>query len=229
MSWADIAHYRDGYGWSFISHGQTRAELPTLGDAQLEQQVAGSLRDLESHGHLRASGMYAYQNNKYDNRTQTVVRRYYEFGRTYKQPATSAINTPTNVDPLRFQWTSPIDGGRCREAVAPCNTNVYTRLAYRNPSAYVNAIKSLKPGQWLSMQSYVFVDGYRAKQWDCRSSDPKLHWTADVERYCWSDYLKILDALTSRPDIVVTDPESVAQSWYPEMQKPATAVETITQ
>lgn len=112
--------------------------------------------------------------------------------------------------------------------MAACNTNVYTPLAYRNPSVYVNAIKSLKPGQWLSMQSYVFVDGYRHKHWDCRSSDPKLHWTADVERYCWKDYLKILDALTSRPDIVVTDPQSVAQSWYPEMQKPATADETTT-
>lgn len=79
MSWADIAHYRDGYGWGFIS--RTRGELPTLGNAQLEQEVAGSLRDLESRDHLRASGMYAYQNNIYDNRTQTVVRRYYKFGR----------------------------------------------------------------------------------------------------------------------------------------------------
>lgn len=215
MSWQDAAHYRDTYGWSFISHGQTRVELPTLTDAQIVQQVAGSLQDLRDHGHLRASGMYAYQNNKYNDRTQAVVRRYYDFGRTYKQPATSAVNTHTNVDPQRFQWTAPLGGGRCRQAVPACTGNVYTNVTYRNPTVHINAIRSLAPGQWLSIQSYVFVDGYRQQQWDCRAADSRLHWTSDGERYCWNDYLKVLNALASRPDVLVTDPYAVARAWYP--------------
>ncbi len=220
MSWQDMAHYRDTHGWTFISHGQTRVELTTVTDAELERQVSGSLQDLRSHGHLKASGMYAYQNNRYDDRTQQVVRRYYDFGRTYKQPATTAINTHANVDPSRFQWTSPLGGGRCRQAVAACTNNVYTTVSYRNPAVHVNAIKALRAGDWLSIQSYVFVDGYRKNQWDCRSSDPRLHWTFDGERYCWKDYLKVLDALASRPDIVVTDPYSVARAWYPTTVTP---------
>ena len=215
MSWQDAAYYRDNFRWTFISHGRTRVELPTLTDAQVVQQVAGSLQDLQAHGHLRASGMYAYQNNKYTDHTQAIVRRYYDFGRTYKQPATSAVNTHANVDPQRFQWTTALGGGRCRQPVAACTSNVFTSVTYRLPSVHVNAIRSLVPGQWLSIQSYVFVDGYRAGQWDCRAADPRLHWTFDGERYCWKDYLTVLDSLATRPDVVVTDPYAVARAWYP--------------
>jgi hypothetical protein len=215
MSWQDAAYYRDTFNWTFLSHGRTRVELPTLTDAQVVQQVAGSLQDLRDHGHLRASGMYAYQNNKYTDHAQTIVRRYYDFGRTYKQPATSAVNTHANVDPQRYQWTAALGGGRCRQPVAACTSNVYTNVTYRDPAVHIKAITSLAPGQWLSIQSYAFVDGYRAGQWDCRATDSRLHWTFDGERYCWKDYLKVLDALTSRPGVMVTDPYAVARAWYP--------------
>lgn len=217
MSWRDAAYYRDTFHWTFISHGRTRVELPTLTDAQVVQQVSGSLQDLLNHGHLRASGMYAYQNNKYTDHTQDIVRRYYDFGRTYKQPATNAVNSRTTVDPQHFQWTAALGGGRCRQPVAACTSNVYTNVTYRLPAVHVAAIRSLAPGQWLSIQSYAFVTGYRAAQWDCRAADPRLHWTFDGERYCWKDYLTVLDALGARPNVVVTDPYAVARAWYPTL------------
>ena len=64
-------------------------------------------------------------------------------------------------------------------------------------------------------------EGYRAGQWDCTSSDESLHWTFDWERYCYKDYLRILNAVPARvasPDngLIVTGPATVARLWYPE-------------
>jgi hypothetical protein len=57
----------------------------------------------------------------------------------------------------------------------------------------------------------VLVTGTRSGEWDCRSSDWRDHWTADFERYCWSDYLKVLNAIPAT--VKVTDPKMVAIAW----------------
>ena len=57
----------------------------------------------------------------------------------------------------------------------------------------------------------MLVTGFRAGQWDCRSSNWQDHWTSDYERYCWSDYLKVLDRIPA--GVQVTDPKTVAQAW----------------
>ena len=160
--------------------------------------------------------MYAYQNDKYDDRTQAVVREYYDFGRTYHYPAgPGSITTHAVSDPERFQYTSPTGGGHCVQKVPACTSHDYTSVAYTGPAKLISAVQALKAGQWLTIQSYVFVRGYRAGQWDCRSSDSRLHWTFDAERYCWSDYLRVLDAISARKGVLVTDPYTVARAWYP--------------
>ncbi len=49
-------------------------------------------------------------------------------------------------------------------------------------------------------------------QWDCTSPNPALHWTNDVERYCYSDYQQILQAIAAS-SVTVTDPLMVAAAW----------------
>jgi len=54
------------------------------------------------------------------------------------------------------------------------------------------------------LQSYLFVSGSQPGQWDCRSQDWQDHWTDEAERYCWNDYLSIVENLPT--DMAVTDP-----------------------
>jgi hypothetical protein len=236
-SWSDAAMLRDTFGWRFISHGRTRVDVTTLSDAALRDQVGGSLRALTDRGHAHASGMYAYQNNKYNDATQAVVREFYDFGRTYKWPISDSVNSRTNVDPLRYQWTSATGGGYCTANTTGCSTSKTlvsvdgkTKIgtAYKHPSTFTALIADARPGQWITLQSYAFVTGSRTNQWDCTSTDPKQHWTNDAERYCWNDYLTILDALAARPDVVTTDPYTVARSWYPALETTTTTAATTT-
>jgi hypothetical protein len=78
-------------------------------------------------------------------------------------------------------------------------------------------IKALKPGQWLTLQSYVLVTGKNPdyvtnhSRWDCTVSSPSLHWTNDVERYCWIDFQAILAAIPAT--VHVDAPDAVANLW----------------
>ena len=82
---------------------------------------------------------------------------------------------------------------------------------YHSPEAVAAQLASLQSGQWLTLQAYVLVTGARSGLWDCTSPNWQDHWTSDAERYCWSDYQRVLTAI--RSDEVVTDPKSVAVAW----------------
>jgi hypothetical protein len=86
-----------------------------------------------------------------------------------------------------------------------------TFTTYRSPAYVAGKVASLRAGQWLTLQSYLLVTGYRPGLWDCRASDWHDHWTTDVERYCYTDYLQILNAIPA--GVKVTDPKTVAQAW----------------
>jgi hypothetical protein len=45
----------------------------------------------------------------------------------------------------------------------------------------------------------------------CRATDWRDHWKTDAERYCYSDYLRIFNAIAS--DVIVTDARTVAEAW----------------
>jgi hypothetical protein len=135
------------------------------------------------------------------------VNTCFAFNRRYSTAPTLLANA---VIPPYMQNTEGLSGGRCHNAALPCYTmNAPTR--YHSPYAVAAQLSSLKSGQWLTLQAYVLVTGSRAGLWDCTSPNWEDHWSSDAERYCWNDYLRVLDAIT--PADVVTDPKAVARAW----------------
>jgi hypothetical protein len=208
-SWATIAKLRDTYGWSFVSHSASYAiNLGSLSPSQQYAETCGSLQTLEAHGNWRADGMFLYPNNQWTLQVQEDdVSKCYAFGRQYGDGITSQGAATTYP---YWQSTQGIPGGRCNNSALACST-LKTFTTYRSPATVASKIANLQAGQWLTIQSYLLVTGYRAGLWDCRASDWHDHWTTDVERYCYNDYLQILNAIPST--VKVTDPKTVAQAW----------------
>ena len=111
-----------------------------------------------------------------------------------------------------------MSGGRCNVSGSACST-VNNVKAYTLPSTVIAQLQSLKPGQWMNMQTYLLVTGTspayatNKAQWDCTDPDPRYHWTNDVERYCWSDMQQVLAALNADTDVVSNSPSGVAAAW----------------
>jgi hypothetical protein len=171
-------------------------------------ETCGSILDLRAHGHMRGDGYFAYPDNAWNNDVQTnVVSTCFAFGRKYQ----SAVATRTGVTtPPYYAVTQQVGGGSCADPSLPCFT-LNVPWPYRSPDLISGMMTNLSPGKWMILQAYVLVDGARAGKWDCTSSDWRAHWTTDWERYCWSDYLRILDAMPAAA--TVTDPKTVAQAW----------------
>ncbi len=95
-----------------------------------------------------------------------------------------------------------------------CTTCIYTV-----PRQVINLINALEPGQDLNLQAYVLVTGTNPAyttnndRWDCTNPNPAYHWSNDAERYCFADFQRIVMAIQNNPNVVVTDPEGVAQAW----------------
>jgi hypothetical protein len=208
-SWATLAHLRDAYGWRFVSHSSTYAtNLGSLSPSQQYAETCGSLETLEAHGHWSADGLFAYPNNKWTLQVQQdYVSKCFAFGRQFGDGLTTSTEATTSP---YWQSTQGIPGGRCNNPTLACST-LKTLVTYRSPDHVASRLASLAPGQWLTLQSYLLVTGTRAGLWDCRSTDWRDHWTTDAERYCYSDYLRILNAIPS--DVIVTDPKTVAKAW----------------
>lgn len=66
LGWPEIHAMRQG-GWSFGSHSRTHADLPTLPDEQLEDQLRGSKAELEA-GLEQAVDTLAYPYGRFDSR-----------------------------------------------------------------------------------------------------------------------------------------------------------------
>jgi hypothetical protein len=208
-SWNDIAALRDTYGWTFVSHSRTYAKnWAAMTPTQQWNESCGSIVDLEDHGNMRADGLFAWPDNKWDATVQqNVVSTCFAFGRQYG----SGVTTETGgITPPYWQSTRGLSGGRCNDPAAPCST-LAASTTYRSPASIISKLQSLQSDQWYTIQAYVLVTGSRPGMWDCTSPDWRDHWTMDVERYCWTDYQSILDAIP--PNAVVTDPKTVAQAW----------------
>jgi hypothetical protein len=209
-SWADLAMLRDVYGWSFVSHSRNyRTDLATLPPEDKQSETCGSLDDLKAHGHTRGDGLFAYPANRsYSPELQSsYVSTCFAFGRRFGGGVTlrSAATAPPYV-----QSTVSINGGRCHDPALPCPT-LSTAVAYTSPDVLAAKAVALGQDQWLTLQWYILVDGAREGYWDCTSPDWRAHWAMDAERYCYADFLRVLDAIP--PTAVVTDPLTVAQAW----------------
>jgi len=209
-SWADLAMLRDVYGWSFVSHSRNRLNLPALSPLRKQAQTCGSLSDLRAHGHLRGDGLFAYPNNlaTYTPELQmNYVSKCFAFGRLYGDGVTVRA---TATAPPYVQSTVSVNGGRCNDPVLPCAL-LSTVVNYSSPDVLAARASALAPDEWLTLQWYVLVDGAREGYWDCTSPDWRAHWAMDAERYCYADFLRVLDAIPA--GAVVTDPLTVAQAW----------------
>jgi hypothetical protein len=208
-SWDQLAQLRDTYGWSFTSHSRTYAKnWSTMTQTQQWNESCGSIQDLLAHGHTRGDGLFAYPHNTVTLDTQlNVVSTCFAFARKFGTGAASRATVTTSP---YYATTQQVGGGRCADTTLPCSTGTASTV-YASPDTIRNSLAALQTGHWFILQAYVLVTGSKPGQWDCTSPDWRAHWTSDFERYCWSDYLEMLNAIP--PSAIVTDPKTVAEAW----------------
>jgi hypothetical protein len=193
-------------------------------------ETCGSRDAITDHGLLGADGEFFWPNQKTDPTVMTDdVNQCFYMNRSYKAQ-TTFINTAASVEANQnIAYTRQLLGGSCSEVTDPSNTcrtpvpGCSTRI-YTVPRQVINLINNLQPGQDLNLQAYVLVrnsnptngvNQYKtnADRWDCTADNPAYHWSNDAERYCWVDFQRIIKAIQNNPNVVVTDPEGVAQNW----------------
>lgn len=216
-SWAQMQQFQSQYGMHFISHSATYPlSWSTLTAKRQYAETCGSRNAITSHGLVGADGQFDWPHNKLDPGVQsTYVEPCFYFNRIYQG---NGINTAAWAAANRYEVsTKQIQGGACNIPGLPCST----ALAYRYtvPRQVMTQIQNLQPGQHYSLQTYLLVRNtnpvYQTSkaQWDCADPNPAYHWSNDVERYCWSDFKRILTFLQNDPNITITDPEGVAVAW----------------
>jgi hypothetical protein len=218
-SWADATHLAHAFGWSFVSHTATYPKnWGKLTPAQLRAETCGSADTIARHGLPGAHGLIAYPGAA---GLPTQVQADYSakcfaWGRRYVKTGTTLQSAGTT--PPYWQHTEAVAGGACNVPTAPCYTTP-RGFRYSTPDQIIAHVAALRPGQWFTLQAFVLVTGtnpsYRTNRtrWDCTSPNPKLHWSNDNERYCYSDWQKIVRAIAARPNITVTDPLTVGVAF----------------
>ena len=205
----ELAHK---YGWSFVSHTSTYAhgasdweQSPT----SIYDQTCGSRDRITAEGLPGAEGLLAWADNYVYAPAISTVDQCFDFNRIYGEPVTDRSSAVVD----HTEWTRGIGGGSCNLPTQPCASyqGPHGMQTYRSPTAFSAYIANAQPDQWITLQSYVLVDGAVPGKWDCTSPDWHAHWTYDAERYCWNDYLSIVKSIP--PNVVVTDPASVAKAW----------------
>ncbi|MDX6591705.1 MAG: hypothetical protein QOJ13_901 [Gaiellales bacterium] len=208
-SWDELAWLRNTYDWDFVSHSSTYATaIASLNARQQWNETCGSMEVLKAHGHAGADGLFVWPNNKWDAGVQlNLVSRCFAFGRQYGPGITdraSALSAP------HWQSTIGMSGGRCQDVSLPCS-RLPTLTTYRAPQVMADKMASLRSDQWLTIQVYLLVTGSRAGLWDCTSPDWQEHWSSEAERYCWVDYLRVLNSIPA--NVETADPKTVAAAW----------------
>lgn len=216
-SWAQATTLSQLYGWNFVSHTATYpSNLNTLTPDQAQAETCGSAQAIDAHGLPGGHGMIAYPGSQsLPTALQTnYASKCFAWGREYGSPG---ITTPTDAATSPYwQHTIAPNGGPCNLASAPCyKITARGSNRYSPPINGISYAQRLQPGMWFTVQSYILVTGKSPAyskstiKWDCTSPDWHLHWTNDNERYCYSDWQKIIDAIAAVPGIKVTDPLTV--------------------
>ena len=219
-SWNQATSLAQTYGWNFVSATATYpGNLTSLPPAQQQAETCGSADTIDAHGLPGAHGLIAYPGAQ--GMPTSVQAKYgakcFAWGREYEKSGTTTSAMGTT--PPFWQFTRVFNGGPCNDPTASCYTiAAHGSTRYATPSEILAMVDALQPGQWLTLQSYMLVTGknppyvHNGTRWDCTSPDPDLHWTNDVERYCYNDFQQVVRAI-ARDNIVVTDPLTVGVAF----------------
>lgn len=182
-------------------------------------ETCGSARVIDQHGLVGGDTLFAWPNNKVvSSPLVNFVEPCFGTSRTYGAGITSA--TRVNAAPYE-QSTRSLNGGNCSDPSAPCYKFNAPRT-YVSPAAVISQINALRPGQWYTLQQYLFVTdvnpvyGASKDRWDCTAANPADHWTNDAERYCWTDVKTIYRDIASRiaaGKLVLADPGGVEAAF----------------
>lgn len=220
LSWDQATSLATTYGWHFVSATATYpGDITRLPAIQQQAETCGSANTIDNHGLPGAHGLIAYPGaaglptsvqDKYGAKCFAWGREYDKTGTT-----TSAMGTTAPY----WQFTRAFNGGPCNDPAAACYTMpAQGSTLYATPAEIIALVDALKPGQWLTLQSYILVTGknppyaHNGTRWNCTSPNPDLHWTNDVERYCYNDFQQVMQAIKAR-GIVVTDPLTVGVAF----------------
>jgi hypothetical protein len=215
-SWDLAQELASTYGWTFISHSATYPTTWPTDPGQQWDQTCGSAQVIDAHGLPGADAMFAWPHSYLNSTALTqFVEPCFGTSRVFR-------NAPTDVGTLStppyYQYAWQLLGG-CLSAATGANrcgpvTIDGSTLTYQDPQAVIDAIEALPPGRVVTLQAYLLVTGksppYTASkdQWDCTSSDPADHWSNDAERYCYSDFQEVMQALYDS-GITITQPLAV--------------------
>src|SRR5690348_3083413 len=219
-SWTQATSLAQTYGWHFVSATATYPDdITSLAPAQQQAETCGSANTIDAHGLPGAHGLIAYPGAQ--NLPITVQAKYgakcFAWGREYQKAGTTAASMGSTAP--YWQFTRALNGGPCNAPTAACYTiAAQGSTRYATPAEIIALVDALQPGQWLTLQSYILVTGknppytHNGTRWNCNSSNPDLHWTNDVERYCYNDFQQVVQAIKAR-GITVTDPLTVGVAF----------------
>jgi hypothetical protein len=225
-SWADAANLANKFGWTFGSATATypSKRLNSLTPAQAYYQTCGSANAIDAHGLPGAHGIIDYPGAA-GTPTQLQTNfgaNCFAWGRQYGNNGITQ-SSAGNTSPY-WQYTAATNGGSCNVKSNPCYNTPPSQSGklprYTLPSKIISIIKSLQPGQWYTLQSYILVKGRNPayssnkSKWNCTSPNSALHWTNDNERYCYSDWKQIVDAIHSMSGITVADPLTIGEDFW---------------
>src|SRR5215472_12789268 len=219
-SWAEATSLAQTYGWHFVSATATYPlNITRLSPIQQQAETCGSANTIDNHGLPGAHGLIAYPGA--GSLPISVQAKYgakcFAWGREYDKSGTTTTAMGTTA-PF-WQFTRAFNGGPCNDPAAACYTMpAQGSTRYATPAEIIALVDALRPGQWLTLQSYILVTGknppytHNGTRWNCNSSNPDLHWTNDVERYCYTDFQQVVHAIKAR-GITVTDPLTVGVAF----------------
>jgi hypothetical protein len=220
-SWGDLATL-SGYGWTFVPHEYDGpVKVAKLTPSQQWDVTCGQVPTLQAHSLTGATGMVAYPGNQQNNPAITALQQNYgencfDFGRKYSQVKAGVTTQAQGTTAPYTEYAEVLKGGPGTGSPA-----------YTSPATVITQMQALQPGQWLTIQMYLLVQGTSppgdAITWDCNSP---IHTSNDVERYCLNDAEQVFTAAAAMQTaglVTVTDPASVAAAWgraAPGMTRP---------
>lgn len=220
VSWDQATSLAQTYGWNFVSATATYpSDIESLSPAQQRSETCGSANTIANHGLPGAHGLIAYPglSGEPTSVQATDGAKCFAWGRVFNKSGTTTAAMGTTAP--YWQYTRAFNGGPCNDPSAACYTIVaHGSPRYAEPSQIIALVNALQPGQWLTLQSYILVTGknppyaHNGTQWNCTSSNPALHWSNDVERYCYNDFQQVVQAIAAR-GIDVTDPLTVGVAF----------------